>query len=60
MCFSVLHGASHTSESCEISASLNHLSPLPELQRLSQLAKDFPAWRVESCESSAGKSRDAD
>lgn len=47
------------SESWEISASLNHLSPLPELQRLSERTKDFPAWRVESCEGSAGKSRDS-
>lgn len=48
-------GATQPAGSCEISASLNHLSPLPELRRLSQLAKDFPAWRASSGEGSAGE-----
>lgn len=40
---------------CGISASLHHLSPLPELQRLSRLAQGLPACGAGSGEGSAGE-----
>ena len=39
---------------CGISARLHHLSPLPELQRLSQLTQGLPACGAGSGEGSAG------